>query len=376
MKTPKLFAAYLPQYHETPDNNAFWGQGFTDWEGVKNAKPQFAGQKQPRIPLNKNYYDLAIPENIRWQCELAKEYRIDGFNIYHYWFRNGKQELEAPAELLLNQIDLDISYFFTWDNCSWKRTWSNISGNDWAPMVDEKNRQTAIKESKVLVEMDYGREEEWKKHFFYLLKFFNDPRYFKINGMPVFGFMTYTDIETLEEMGVYWKKLATENGLPGLYLITNYSDIHKKVLFDNRFLYQPAYSSWGKRMMIESRLRKYFGIQFRNKRSPVKYLYEYDTCWRRLLRNARKCKDDKVIFGSFVRYDDTPRRGKNANVITGESPIKFKKYFGELYQIAKEKNMPFILITAWNEWGEGAYLEPDEESGFEYLAAIKDIVEV
>ena len=374
MDNPKIFAAYLPQYHETPDNNEFWGKGFTDWNGVRKAQPQFEGHIQPRIPLNKRYYDLADPESIRWQAELAREFGIDGFNIYHYWFKDGKQELETPAELLLEHKEINIGYFFTWDNCSWKRTWSNISGNDWAPLVDEKRKSSVTSETKILVEMEYGCEEQWRLHFNYLLKFFNDDRYFKINGMPVFGFMTYTDMKTLEEMGKYWKGLAIEHGFPGLYLITNFSDVHKRMLFDARFLYQPAYSSWGKRMMIESRLRKYLGITVSHKRCPVKYLYEYDTCWKRLIANAKKNKDDTVIFGSFVRYDDTPRRGKNANVIKGETPQKFKKYFSELYQIAREKNKPFVLITAWNEWGEGAYLEPDEQSAYEYLKAIKETV--
>ena len=96
MKT-KVFAAYLPQYHETEDNNKFWGLGYTDWVGVRNAKPQFDGHKQPRVPLNENYYDLTNYESIIWQANLAKEYGIDGFNIYHYWFKDGKQELQKPA---------------------------------------------------------------------------------------------------------------------------------------------------------------------------------------------------------------------------------------------------------------------------------------
>ena len=175
MKT-KVFAAYLPQYHETEDNNKFWGLGYTDWVGVRNAKPQFDGHKQPKVPLNENYYDLTNYESIIWQANLAKEYGIDGFNIYHYWFKDGKQELQKPAEILLQHKEININFFFTWDNASWRRTWGNIQGNDWAPAFDKNMSKSG---SATLVEFQYGEEPQWKAHFEYLLQFFKDERYYK-----------------------------------------------------------------------------------------------------------------------------------------------------------------------------------------------------
>ena len=175
MKKTKIFAAYLPQYHETEDNNKFWGDGYTDWVGVRNAKPQYEGHKQPKKPLHDNYYNLLDVDVIRKQAKLAKENGIYGFNIYHYWFKDGKQELEKPAELLLENKDIDISFFFTWDNASWKRTWDNIPGNDWAPAFDINDGENRSRG--VLVEFSYGDKNKWKEHFDYLLNFFRDNRY-------------------------------------------------------------------------------------------------------------------------------------------------------------------------------------------------------
>ena len=156
----KLFAMYLPQYHEIKENSEFWGKGFTDWVGVKAATPLFENHLQPRSPLNKNYYDLSIVDNVKWQASIAKKYGIDGFGIYHYWFNNDKNLLTKPAEIILENKDININYFFAWDNGSWKRTWSKIQGNDWAPNQDEKINQSG---PQVLVEYILGTENDWKK---------------------------------------------------------------------------------------------------------------------------------------------------------------------------------------------------------------------
>ena len=133
MKT-KLIAWYLPQYHCIPENNVFWGEGFTDWVTVKKARPLFKGHQQPKTPLNNNYYDLSIKENVTWQAKLAKDYGIYGFGIYHYWFNNEKNLLTKPLEIIYNNKEIDIHYFMAWDNANWKRSWSAIEGNSWAPI--------------------------------------------------------------------------------------------------------------------------------------------------------------------------------------------------------------------------------------------------
>lgn len=367
MKT-KVFAAYLPQYHETEDNNLFWGEGFTDWVGVRRAVPQFDGHYQPRIPLDGNYYNLLNVDTIHKQAELATKYGISGFNIYHYWFKNGKQELEKPAELLLQHKEIHIEYFFTWDNSAWRRTWGNVRGNDWAPAFDYKNNQKV--QSATLVPFEYGDESQWKKHFEYLLPFFKDNRYYKIDNKPVFMLInSNSEIETLKKMGNYWNKLAKEAGFRGIYLATKKKNFFSKKVFDGEFFYEPESSAWGKRRAIEKRLQKRFNITPKRD-GAVKYIYSYDKVWWRILKNAKR-NIDKNIIGSFIRYDDTPRRGKEAMIIIGESPDKFEKYFSKLYKLCCENNKPFLLLTAWNEWGEGAYIEPDEKDRYAFLEALK-----
>ncbi|MBO4701117.1 MAG: glycoside hydrolase family 99-like domain-containing protein [Lachnospiraceae bacterium] len=367
----KVFAAYLPQYHETEDNNLFWGKGFTDWVGVKKATPQFKDHYQPRIPLGKNYYNLLDVETIRQQAELANNYGIDGFNIYHYWFKDGKQELEKPAEILLKQKDIQILFFFTWDNSAWRRTWGNVRGNDWAPAFDQK--VDAKNECATLVPFEYGDERQWEKHFEYLLPFFRDERYYRIDNKPVFMLInSNSEVETLQKMGLHWDKLAKKYGFNGIYLATKKKNFFSTKLFDDEFYYEPETSAWGKRRAIEKRIQKKFGITPKRD-GAVKYLYSYDKVWKRILKKSHRTLK-KNIIGSFVRYDDTPRRGKDAMVIVDETPEKFEFYFSKLYKLCCKNNKPILLLTAWNEWGEGAYIEPDEKDEFAYLEALKKAV--
>lgn len=368
MRATKIFAAYLPQYHETEENNKFWGKGFTDWITVKNAEPLFAGHNQPRKPLHEDYYDLTNPQTIKKQAQIAKKYGIAGFNIYHYWFKDGHVVLHKPAELLLENKDINIEYFFSWDNSSWKRSWSNVQGNDWTPKFDRKDKE----ESSVLLELDYGDQKEWKRHFDYLLQFFKDSRYLKINNAPVFMFFTNIGVEVIKEMGKCWKKWAKENGFNGLYLVTQRGPFVKQKIFDAEFYYQPNYSAWGKQCAVQKRIEKILPICARKREGP--FIYNYESIWKKICREAKRNIGKNYIIGSFVGYDDTPRRGCQGTVVVKSSAGLLKKYFGKLYKLCCENNCDILLLTAWNEWGEGAYLEPDTENGYGYLNVIKEIV--
>ena len=148
----KIFAFYLPQYHTIPENDAWWGKGFTEWTNVKKATPLYHKHNQPRVPLNKNYYDLSNHKTLEWQADLLKEYKIDGLCFYHYWFKN-KKLLEKPAEILLNNRKIDMPFFFSWANEPWTRSW------------DGQNKD-------ILINQDHGNQADWIKHFYYLLPFF------------------------------------------------------------------------------------------------------------------------------------------------------------------------------------------------------------
>lgn len=361
MKNVKVLSMYLPQYHCIPENDKFWGKGFTDWISVRNAQSLFQDHDQPRVPLDEKYYDLSDKNSISWQIQLAKQYGVYGFGIYHYWFSNDKVLLTKPAEIILNNIDLDIPFFFAWDNVSWKRTWSNLKGNDWAPLYD--NAVDGVREDKVLLEYILGGEPEWKEHFNYLFPYFKDKRYVKSNGMPIF--MIYHYSKEFESMSSFWNDLAKKEGLDGIQFIYRHDPALSIPRKNFVFTYEPVYSGWGG---IINR-----GISKISKKieKPHLHKYNYDKVWKKIISNAKGNPEIERLHGAFVNYDDTPRRGVAGKVIVGSTPDKFCNYLSELIQICQNQNKEYIFLTAWNEWGEGAYLEPDISHKYDYLEALK-----
>jgi len=369
MSNVKIIANYLPQYHETPENNEFWGEGYTDWVAVKKSIPLFNGHVQPKIPLNNNYYQLDDIRNIKWQVDLARKYGLYGFNIYHYWFSSSLHLLGKPAELLLEYKKLDMPFMFTWDNGSWKCTWSNVHGaNDWAPKFDNNSKKN---DSGMLAELIYGNEEDWKIHFEYLLPFFKDERYIRREDKPLFCiFKPENDFDTINRMCVYWDNLARKNGLKGIFFLSRYSSYFK--ILSSSFLYEPSNANdmvgvW------KARFRNIMGRCFPDKMKIVKW--DYDLYWQKLFRQDRKIIDPLIFYGGIVNYDDSPRRGNKGKMFVGATPDKFEKYMKQLIELSQKNDKEFIFLTAWNEWGEGAYLEPDEENGYAYLEALKKAID-
>lgn len=354
----KIFANYLPQFHVIPENNEYWGDGFTDWVSCKGAKSLFEGHVQPKKPLKNNYYSLDNPDAVRWQTNLAKEYGLSGFGIYHYWFHSDLNLLTKPAEIIRDNKDIDIEYFFIWDNKSWKKTWSAISGGDGWIVNNEK-------ETKTLAELIYGDESEWEAHFQFLLSFFKDERYLKIDNKPVFCFFnTFKTFNTLKEIESYWNKRCIQNGFDGIMMVSR-SD-YKQRQFEHSFVYTPfAATNWF----------DYIPLKFKRllKKDELKK-YNYDHLWKRILEQSKKYNSN-VFLSGFVDFDDTPRRGSTGNVVVGSSPSKFKHFFSELLKIAKKNETPVVLLTAWNEWGEGCFLEPDTVNGYKYLEALKESID-
>lgn len=369
-----VFAMYLPQYHCIPENDAFWGKGFTDWVTVKKAKPLFNGHWQPRIPLGDNYYDLSEIKNIRWQARIAREYGVSGFGIYHYWFNNDTNILTKPAEIIKDHEDIDIDYFFAWDNGNWKRSWSNVQGNDWAPLMEDSTQKTSGPQ--ILIPYVLGGKPDWKNHFEYLLTFFRDSRYLRIDGKPVFVIYNYSP--QIKLMADYWDELAQKSGLAGVCVIYRNIErgkfIRKTIIPESefRYNYEPIFTGWNSPTLfqrVRNRLYKEMGVR------PQKGIrrLNYDKVWNDILQNAAKKYNEKNIFhGGFVSYDDTPRRGVRGTIIEGASPEKFNRYFSKLIEISEKQGKQYIFLTAWNEWGEGAYMEPDTRLKYKYLEALHD----
>lgn len=366
MKT-KVLAMYLPQYHQILENDMFWGKGFTDWDTVKAVKPLFSGHNQPRIPLNDNYYDLSKKETVEWQVRLANKYGIHGFGIYHYWFNNQKNILTRPAEIIYENKEININYFFAWDNISWKRSWSNVSGNDWSPVSDKKIENKDKNNSGILIPFVLGDEKSWHKHFTWLLPYFRDERYIKVEGKPLFVIFHCRD--EILRMCEFWNKLAIDNHLKGIHVVFRKDYTKTTTKGHPVFQYEPSASSWDTlQVRLYRRFLKLLGIDYGPK------FFDYDNVWKKLLHSMSSHPEMDFIPSAFVGYDDTPRRGKRGTIIKGQDPVKFKKYMQQLLDITSRQGKPFLFLTAWNEWSEGAYLEPDEKEAYSYLNALKEIL--
>lgn len=365
----KLIAFYLPQFHEIEENNQWWGKGFTEWHNVKKAKPLFKGHNQPRVPLNKNYYDLSETNSLEQQQRLLEKYNIYGLCFYHYWFKDGKKLLEKPAELLLQNANINMNFCFSWANEPWTRTWDGKSGE-------------------IIMPQEYGAEKEWQAHFEYLLPFFKDKRYIKVEGKPVFLLYKSSDIPQLEKKLAFWQLLAKKNGLPGVYLINTLrtkDDISKVQSFNQDTFsahveFEPRYSLLNAPKMYK--LKKYSYKRTRKTldkfikiKKPINLADNYDKIVQ-LSLSKKKLENVNTIPGAFVEWDNTPRVGKNGSYIKGFTIEKFKEYMNlKIEKGITEYKSPFLFINAWNEWAEGTYLEPDEKYGYSKLEILKELSE-
>ena len=356
-KMPRIIAIYLPQFHETEDNNQWWGKGFTDWETVKTAEVYFQGHVQPHIPFQGNYYDLSQKEVLQYQADLAKNYGVDGFSFYHYYFKDGKKELEGPAENLLKWKDIDMPFCFNWASVSWVRSWSRISGNIWGERIDDEALDGPESRG-VLALQDYGGYDDWRKHFEYLLPFFEDRRYIKVDGKPVFIFYNAEDIKVLGEMAACWRTLAKEAGLKGLYLIGVHmeapcSDLDAAIIMEPRF----AFTELNEKRKLEV----LEGVR----------CFEYNDIWNEIL-TSKALVNYKTYWCGVTGYDDTPRRGRNGECVLNNTPSTFQKNMVKLIHKSMAAGNELLFINAWNEWGEGMYMEPDERHRFAFLEALHE----
>lgn len=351
---PEVIAIYLPQFHETEDNNRWWGKGFTDWVSVKSAERCFPEHEAPWVPLEENYYDLSKYETMKKQAELAKEYGVDGFCFYHYYFEKGKKELEIPAENLLMWKDIDMPFCFNWASESWIRSWSRIDGNVWSEKYERTECDSA---NGVLVRQDYGTEEEWKAHFEYLLPFFQDERYITVDGRPVFIFYRPNDIKELDRMVSVWRRLAKEAGLSGLYLIGVGMNVSNSGL-DASMVYEPRNAI--NKLNELSKVSVVNGVR----------CYRYEEAWDAVLQ-SKPYSGCRTYFTGITGYDDTPRRGRSGECMVDNIPRIFGLGIEKIIRKSIQYGNELVFINAWNEWGEGMYLEPDENHKYAYLEALK-----
>ena len=362
----KIIAMYLPQYHSFPENDEWWGKGYTEWTAVKRARPLFNGHIQPKVPLD-GYYDLVHdqPETFRRQAELASKYGVYGFSIYQYWFK-GHQLMEKPMEILLANPDINLRYCITWANETWTRTWYGLQEN-------------------VLMAQEYGDEADWKKHFDYNLQFFRDPRYIKVGNRPVFQIYRTHDIEKLSEMKECWDRWARETGFDGLFWIggnTAQTADSRRDLMDGWYDFEPGYTL-NHHFSRVRRFRYILGTGVRHLRNVIvskltggkgRMIVERRIPIHWILENiGTRSYEENEYPGIIAEWDNTPRRDYKGLIYTGAEPQYFEKMLGALRDKVSGRSEDFVFINAWNEWGEGAMLEPTKNSGYAWLEAVKRV---
>lgn len=358
----KILAFHLPQYHAIPENDKWWGKGFTEWTSTKKAKKLYKKHYQPREPLNDNYYNLLDDGVMEKQMKLAKKYGIGGFCFYHYWFC-GKKLLEKPLEKLVGNKKAELPYCLAWANEPWTKAWNGKEG-----------------EKEIIQPQDYGEEEDWIEHFNYLLQFFKDDRYIRIDGKPVFLIYRSYNILKCDQMIKTWNRLAKENNLDGIYMIsmeTGHEIDNRHRSFDARVEFEPMktlreWKEWSDKREYNSKmLEKFENIPMLYR--PFINKISYDDCYQ-IINNRKHTSEKKVYLGAFVDWDNSARKGIYGYITEGASPIKFKNYLKNQIERSKELGNELLFINAWNEWSEGTYLEPDKRYGYSYLHAIRNAI--
>ena len=359
-KKARIIAYYLPQFHQIPENDDWWGEGFTEWTNVKKAKPLFRGHDQPKIPGELGYYNLLDSEVRERQARMALEYGIDGFCYWHYWFGNSKQLLEKPFQEVLSSKKPIFGFCLSWVNTDWGGL----------PYGDLNNR--------LLMKQEYPGREDYINHFNYVLDAFKDERYLRIDDKPIFVVYNPKGLPNAKEFIDLWNNLATLNGLKGIYFIAYAHFDYDYKANGFQALTPPSPSHLFMRVkysLLDRLVHRISGFRLNSllKGVPqIRNLYSH----KRLVRASNYGDIPKSInfFPSLSpNWDHSPRSGTKASIIINNKPKLFGQNLRNCYDRIKHnsKDEKIIFIKAWNEWGEGNYLEPDAKTGYQYLEEIK-----
>lgn len=377
----RVIAYYLPQFHPIPENDKYWGKGFTEWTNVAKAKPLFKGHYQPRIPADLGFYDLRLPEVREQQAQMAREAGIEGFCYWHYWFGNGKRLLQRPFNEVLQSGKPDFPFCLAWANHSWKTsTWEN-GGKD-----------------RMIVEQRYLGEEDYTLHFQEVLPAFRDKRYITIEGKPLFAIFDPYNFRDVSNFIKAWQRLAKENGLKGIYFIAMSNSTSTLQRNADGTLKRVAPNLQSSERVYNDLLNLGFnGINsFGKSRAEMLYMGKYARIAKKLLHQylpflpTHRINYEKItqhffapedcwqnVYPSiFPQWDRTPRAGNSEGVYVNATPTTFKKHIQNALNVIKNKDMEhrILFLRAWNEWGEGNYVEPDLKYGHGFLNAIKEAI--
>lgn len=356
-KTCRLLALYLPQFHPTPENDEWWGEGFTEWTNVAKARPLFKGHKQPHIPGKLGFYDLRLPETRIAQAEMARKAGVEGFCYWHYWFGNGDRLLERPFQEVLETGKPDFPFCLAWANHSWYKKL-------WDPNAPNKDI--------LLKEQTYPGEDDFREHFYALLPAFKDPRYVKVDGKPFFMVFKPLHVKNVELFIDTWQKLAKENGLPGIYFVGQCDRFQIKDVLKAGYdavNHEEVNHIHEKEPIIKKAIQQ---IILRSVKVPR--IYDYAKAMKSMI--IPEDRENNVFPTICPNFDHTPRSGARGLVYTDITPQAFANHVNKTIDLIKDKpdEQKIIILKSWNEWGEGNYIEPDMDNGDTYLKVLQNII--
>lgn len=343
----KTIAFYLPQFHQIPENDKWWGEGFTEWTNVISAKPIFKGHYQPHLPSELGFYDLRIPKNMEKQIEIAKSFGIHGFCFYKYWF-DGKELLEKPLEMFLNHPEWDINFCLIWANENWTRTWDGL-------------------DKEVLIAQKHSSRDDLS-FIKNIKKYITDPRYIKVNNKPVILIYRPHLFPNIKKTIKIWRDYCCTENIGELHIgmaqTFKYFDPRK---YDLDFAVEfPPHNF----PMVE--ITDNFAINGNFKG----HIYDCSS----LLKKLKKQKHSTgftLYKTAMMNWDNSARKKLKANIYLGISPDIFQDWFSYCCSYVlknNDANNRFVFINAWNEWAEGTHLEPCKKWGYSYLNRISKVL--
>jgi hypothetical protein len=350
-------AIHLPQFHPIPENDAWWGKGFTEWTNVTKARPRFKGHYQPHLPADLGFYDLRLEEARLAQESLAKEYGIYGFCYYHYWF-NGKRLLYEPIDRKLKNPKEDFPFMLCWANENWTRVW------------DGRDKQ-------VLLHQEYSKADDLAHIRFLCEHFFSDDRYIKLNGKAVFSIYRPLLFPNIQKTLEAWRSEALRLGIGELYLGYAQSmycfEEPESLGFDFAFAFPPHVASSS--LKDKPSFSKKVVSKLKNiKNQLLNYsAVEYGTIVEAYVDSGFQ----KNVYPSVVpQWDNTSRRNVNPSIVVGATPELYQDWLTYIVENCPWDTLEgkFLFINAWNEWAEGNHLEPCQKWGRAYLEATKNVL--
>ncbi len=354
MQKAQVIAFYLPQFHPFKENDEWWGKGYTEWISVARARSLFPGHEQPKLPGELGFYDLRLPETREAQAQLAREYGIDGFCYYYYRLGKGQNLMDRPLKEVLSSGKPDFPFMLCWANHSWMaKSWNNA----------DKGKVSG----KMLIEQQYGDEQDIRDYFYEVLPYFQDPRYIKEDGCPLFVIYKPLDVPNIEKYLQIWNELAKANGLAGVKIIayTEESKFETDKIFAKGFtkmiscrMYATMHNHSQVWRYINGGLRKLF---------KVPKILRYKNVIREMVTD--EAQEERIVPTIMPNWDHSPRSGRWGIMWVGSTPQLFKKHVLEVFGKIQHKDNKMVFIKSWNEWGEGNYMEPDRKWQRAYLEA-------